>query len=89
MKTISLKVPDEVYEQIETIRKRENKNRSSYVMEAVVAYSKNIEREALREKLRKESLETAHEYKKFKEELEDFDVTMFDGLTDEDWDDDK
>ncbi|MFT4834295.1 MAG: metal-responsive CopG/Arc/MetJ family transcriptional regulator [Marinoscillum sp.] len=83
MKTISLKVPDDVYERIETNRKRENMNRSSYVMEAVVAYSKTIEREKLGEQLRKESIQTAEEYETFKSELEDFEGALMDGLTDE------
>lgn len=83
MKTISLKVPDDVYERIEANRKRENMNRSSYVMEALATYSKQKEREELGEKLRKESIQTAEEYEAFKSEFEDFEGTLMDGLTDE------
>lgn len=57
MKTISLKMPDEVFKKIEEYRKRANKNRTSYVMQAVTEYNKKLEREALGEKLRNEALQ--------------------------------
>ncbi|MEQ8241598.1 MAG: hypothetical protein RIA69_20465 [Cyclobacteriaceae bacterium] len=56
MKTISLKISDELFEKIERYRVAENLNRSSYVTEAVVAYTKSIERERLKEQLKKEAI---------------------------------
>jgi metal-responsive CopG/Arc/MetJ family transcriptional regulator len=85
MKTISLKIPDDVYEKVEKYRKSMDKNRSSYVMEAVVEYTRNLEREELADKLRKEAITTSKEYKEYKEEIEEWDVTLMDGLSDDDW----
>jgi len=84
MKSISLKVPDEVFEKIETYRKLENMNRSSYVMEAVVSYSKNLEREQLREQLKKESIMDKELYE---EEIKEWDHMSNEGLEtlNDDW----
>ncbi|WP_425389461.1 hypothetical protein [Ekhidna sp.] len=54
MKTISLKIPDDVYEKVEKYRKAMDKNRSGYVMEAVMEYTRKKEREELKEQLAKE-----------------------------------
>lgn len=81
MKTISLKVPDDVYERIEANRKRENKNRTSFVMEAVAEYNKKLEREELRKKL-EEEIESDRENTKMV--IEEWDVTVDDGLKDGD-----
>ncbi|WP_089356396.1 ribbon-helix-helix domain-containing protein [Ekhidna lutea] len=85
MKTISLKIPDDVYEKVEKYRKAMDKNRSGYVMEAVMEYTKNKEREELREQLKKESKMVAEDYERFREEIEEWDVTLMDGLDDDEW----
>ncbi len=85
MKTISLKMPDDLFEKMEKYRAEENLNRSSYVMEAVMEYTKKIEREELRKKLEVEARITAEEYAGFKEEMKDWDATLMDGLEAEDW----
>lgn len=82
MKTISLKVPDELYEKMEKYRISENQNRSNYVMEAIVEYTKKIEREELKSKL-KEELDRDRELNKGI--IEEWDGTVTDGLEDEDW----
>lgn len=79
MKTISLKVPDELYERIEANRKRENKNRTSFVMEAVAEYNKKLEREELRKKL-EEEIESDRNHSK--EVISEWDVAVGDGLDD-------
>lgn len=89
MKTISLKVPDDVYEKIESYRKRENMNRTSYVMEAVVAYNRKIERDELARKLQAEAKVSAKEYKRFEAEMAEWDTTLLDGLGEEKGSDDK
>ncbi|MFT6865932.1 MAG: hypothetical protein ACJA08_000758 [Cyclobacteriaceae bacterium] len=85
MKTISLKIPDEIYYKVEKYRKLENVNRTSFVLEALVAYSKKIERESLGKKLREESEKASEEAKKFSAERSEWDSTLLDGLEDEDW----
>jgi len=81
MKTISLNVPDGVFEKLEKYRKAENMNRTSYVMEAVVEYNRKLEREELRKKLHEE-IELDREVDK--EIIEEWDVTIGDNLDDED-----
>lgn len=85
MKTISLKLPDDVYEKLEKYRKTMDKNRSSYVKEAVVEYTKKLEREELREELKKESTMVAEDYERYGEEIEALDATLTDGLEVEEW----
>ena len=85
MKTISLKLPDDVYEKLEKYRKTMDKNRSSYVKEAVVEYTKKLERAELREELKKESMIVAEDYERLKEEMEDWDATLSDGLEADEW----
>ncbi|REE00576.1 hypothetical protein [Marinoscillum furvescens] len=77
MKTISLKVPDDVYEKIESYRKRENMNRTSYVMEAVVAYNRKIERDELARKLQAEA---KNDRKLNREIIDDFDHLSDEGI---------
>lgn len=83
MKTISLKIPDDVFEKVEKYRKSEKKNRTSYVMEAVVEYNKKVERKDLGEKLRKEALE---DRKLTREIIDEFDHLSNEGLERNDWD---
>lgn len=85
MKTISLKMPDELYEKVEKYRKLENINRTSYVLEALAAYNRSLEREALRSRLQEESKIASKERQKFRAEMDIWDNTIFDGLEDEDW----
>ncbi|MFY0607857.1 MAG: hypothetical protein JXR10_14155 [Cyclobacteriaceae bacterium] len=82
MKTISLKVPDDIYEKIETYRKLDNKNRTSYVMEAVVAYTKNIEREELKEQLKNEAIADKEADRRILDELDHLSNEGLDSLKD-------
>lgn len=83
MKTISLKIPDDVYEKVEKYRKSMDKNRSSYVMEAVVAYTKNLEREELAEQIRREVEADKDLYKEIIEEYDHLSIEGLDKLNDE------
>ena len=56
MKTISLKLDDDIFEQTENIVKQQKKPRSRYINEALAYFNKMKEREILREKLRISSL---------------------------------
>lgn len=71
-------MPEEIYEKVEKYRKAMDKNRSGYVMEAVVEYTKKLEREELEEQLREASKKTARQYEKMKDELKDWDNAIFD-----------
>ena len=85
MKTISLKIPDDVFEKVEKYRKAMDKNRSGYVMEALVEYIRKKEHEELREQLQKESKMVAEDYERFRDEMAEWDVTLLDGLDNDEW----
>ncbi|GAB4233782.1 MAG: hypothetical protein Tsb0034_07160 [Ekhidna sp.] len=78
MKTVTIKMSDELFEKVESIRKKEGKNRSSYLIDLVEKKIKENERERLAEKLREESLQVAKQYEKMKDELKDWDNAIFD-----------
>ena len=71
-------MPEDIYKKVEKYRKSMNKNRSSYVMEAVVEYTRKKEREELEEQLREAAKNTAQQYGKIKNELRDWDNAIFD-----------
>jgi len=54
-------------------------------MEAVMEYTKKKEREELEKEIREDAKKTAEEYERFREEMEDWDVTLMDGLPENDW----
>ena len=59
-------------------RRKEGKNRSSYLIDLVEKSVKEKEREELAEKLRKESEKVAKQYEKIKDELKEWDNAIFD-----------
>lgn len=56
MKTISLKLDDDIFERTENILKQQKKARNRYINEALDYFNKMKEREILKEKLRISSL---------------------------------
>lgn len=82
MKTISLKMPDEVFEKVEKHRKAGKLNRSGYILEAVRAYNRQLERDALGQQLREEA---KNDRELTKEIIEEWDVTTGDGLEDDEY----
>lgn len=77
MKTISLKMSDDVYNKVEKFRKEKKMNRSSYLIQAIVEHNQKLEREALRKKLEKESEMINEQYHQLHEEIEDWDNAIF------------
>lgn len=56
MKTISLKIDDDIFKETESIIKKKKKARNRYINEALDFYNKAQNREILRETLQRESL---------------------------------
>lgn len=56
MKTISLKIDEDIFKETENILRTKKKARNRYINEALDFYNKNQQREILREKLHKSSL---------------------------------
>lgn len=76
MKTISLKLDDDIFEQTENIVKQQKKPRSRYINEALAYFNKMKEREILREKLRissllvrEDNLEVLREFEALQDEI--------------------
>lgn len=55
MKTLSLKLDDEIFEETDRIAGKLNIARNRYINEALEAYNRLVSREILKEKLRRES----------------------------------
>lgn len=70
MKTISLKLDDDIFEQTEILVKKEKKPRNRYINEALDYFNKMKEREALKEQIRQESLVCREESMKILKEFE-------------------
>lgn len=75
-------MPEDIYKKVEKYRKSLDKNRSSYVMEAVVEYTKKLEREELREQLAKEAKEDRELYREI---IDEYDHLSNEGLENDDW----
>ena len=74
MKTVTIKMPDELFEKVESSRKKEGKKRSHYLNDLV---EKNII-ELEKEELRKAAKKTAKQYENIKDELREWDNVVFD-----------
>lgn len=72
MKTISLKLDDNIFEQTECIIKQQKKPRNRYINEALDYFNKMTEREALKEQIRRESLLCRDESMEILKEFEAF-----------------
>lgn len=70
MKTISLKIDDQIFEQTETLVKLQKKPRNRYINEALDYFNKMQEREALKEQFRISSLLCREESMKVLKEFE-------------------
>jgi pentatricopeptide repeat protein len=55
MKTLSLKLDDEIFEETDRIARKLNMARNRYINEALEAYNRMVSRKFLKEKLLKES----------------------------------
>lgn len=70
MKTISLKIDDEIFEQTEILVKQQKKPRNRYINEALAYFNKMQEREALKEQMQRESYLVREESMKVLKEFE-------------------
>lgn len=70
MKTISLKIDDDIFSQTEEILKTKHKPRNRYINEAIEYYNKIQQRELLKAKLKKESFLVREESMKVLQEFE-------------------
>ncbi|UOE41449.1 hypothetical protein MTP09_02070 [Chryseobacterium suipulveris] len=70
MKTISLKIDDDIFRETEDILKTKKKPRNRYINEAIDFYNKAQQREMLRAQLKKESLLVREESMKVLKEFE-------------------
>lgn len=70
MKTISLKIDENIFNETENILKTKKKPRNRYINEALDFYNKTQKREILREKLRESSLLVRDENMKVLQEFE-------------------
>ena len=70
MKSLSLKLDDEVFKETEKIIAKLDCARNRYINEALEVYNKYNKRKMLKEELRKESMLTYHESMKVLEEFE-------------------
>ncbi|MGC4130108.1 MAG: hypothetical protein QM564_11270 [Bergeyella sp.] len=73
MKTISLKINDDIFSETEEILKTKRKPRNRYINEAIEFYNKIQQRELLKAKLKKESLLVREESMKVLWEFENID----------------
>ena len=70
MKTISLKIDDDIFRETEDILKTKKKPRNRYINEAIDFYNKAQQREMLRTQLKRESLLVREESMKVLKEFE-------------------
>ena len=70
MKTISLKIDDDIFRETEDILKTKKKPRNRYINEAIDFYNKAQQREILRAQLKRESLLVREESMKVLKEFE-------------------
>jgi len=70
MKTLSLKLDDEIFEETDRIAGELNVARNRYINEALEAYNKLISRKFLKEKLQKESNQISRSSMEMVKELE-------------------
>lgn len=70
MKTISLKIDNDIFAETEKILENSKQPRNRYINEAIDYYNKIQQREILKEKLRKESLLVREESMKVLKEFE-------------------
>lgn len=70
MKTISLKINDDIFAETEEILQTKRKPRNRYINEAIEFYNKIQQRELLKAKLKKESLLVRDESMKVLREFE-------------------
>ena len=70
MKTISLKIDDDIFMETEDILKTKKKPRNRYINEAIDFYNKAQQREMLRAQLKRESLLVREESMKVLKEFE-------------------
>lgn len=70
MKTISLKIDDDIFRETEDILKTKKKPRNRYINEAIDFYNKAQQREMLRAQLKRESLLVREESMKVLKEFE-------------------
>ena len=70
MKTLSLKLDDEIFEETDRIAGELNVARNRYINEALEAYNKMISRKFLKDKLQKESNQVSRASMEMLKELE-------------------
>jgi len=79
MKSILLKIDDELFADLEEVCKEIKTSKTSFIKKAIIAYQKKIEEINLSKQFAKESMMVREESMKINKE---FEVTLLDGLDD-------
>jgi metal-responsive CopG/Arc/MetJ family transcriptional regulator len=79
MKSILLKIDDELFEELEEVCKETKTSKTSFIKKAIIAYQKKIEEIKLNKQLVKESWMVREDSMEINKE---FESTLLDGLDD-------
>ena len=78
MKVLSLKLKDEIFEELESVMEKVNLSRNAYINEAIHFYNKLYRKQAIKRQLKFESKLVSEESLKIAQELQGLDNHLLD-----------